>query len=170
MKEGTFSARLRSLRDGNGWNARLMSEKTGIPKQTLESYMSLKGAPSPGLDALKKMSIGLEVSLDWLVFGAEPVGEDVARLVRLCAHSAALPFLELIQDKLAKGEVVFSAEGHLLGLTPQEWAADIGWKAGDKAKALAGTTRPSLRVAERVFEQQIEAIFSARNPHSPKQS
>lgn len=164
MAEDTFSARLRGLRERNNWNARIMSEKTGIPKQTLESYMSLKAGPLPGLDALKKIALGLEVSLDWLVFGAQPVGDDVAQIVRLSAMSGALPCFELLLNKLQQGEAVLRSDGTLLGLTPQEWAADIGWRAGEKAKAIAeaGTSRATLAVAERAMKSDLEGVLKDR--------
>lgn len=164
MLEDSFSSRLRGLRDRNGWNARLMSEKTGVPKQTLESYMSLKGGPLPGLDALKRISVGLGVSLDWLVFGGEPVGDDVSRLVRLCARSGALPCFELLLTRLQNGEALLRADGTLLGLTPEEWAADIGWRAGEKAKAISeqGASQTNLQAAERVIDSELESILAGR--------
>lgn len=164
MAEDTFSARLRGLRERNNWNARVMSEKTGIPKQTLESYMSLKAGPLPGFDAMKKLALGLEVSLDWLVFGAQPVGDDVARIVRLSAMSGALPCFELLLNKLQQGEAVLSSDGTLLGLTPQEWAADIGWRAGEKAKAISerGTSRATLEAGERAMDSELEGILKDR--------
>ena len=97
------------------------------------------GGKIPGLDALKKIALGLEVSLDWLVFDAQPVGDDLARIVRLSAMSGALPCFELLLNKLQQGEAVLRSDGTLLGLTPQEWAADIGWRAGDKAKEISET-------------------------------
>lgn len=164
MAEDTFSARLRGLRERNNWNARIMSDKTGIPKQTLESYMSLKAGPLPGLEALKKIALGLEVSLDWLVFGAQPVGDDVAQIVRLSAMSGALPCFELILSKLQQGEAVLRSDGTMLGLTPQEWAADIGWRAGEKAKAITevGTSRATLAVAERAMDSELEGVLKDR--------
>lgn len=164
MAEDTFSARLRGLRERNNWNARIMSDKTGIPKQTLESYMSLKAGPLPGLEALKKIALGLEVSLDWLVFGAQPVGDDVAQIVRLSAMSGALPCFELILSKLQQGEAVLRSDGTILGLTPQEWAADIGWRAGEKAKAITevGTSRATLAVAERAMKSDLEGVLKDR--------
>lgn len=164
MTEDTFPARLRGLRERNNWNARIMSEKTGIPKQTLESYMSLKTGPLPGFDALKKIAQGLEVSLDWLVFGAQPFSDDVARIVRLSAMSGALPYFELFLTKLQQGEAILRSDGTLLGLTPQEWAADIGWRAGEKAKAISemGTSRSTLEVGERAMDTELEGILKDR--------
>lgn len=73
----TVSARLRELRENRRITTQIMSDATGIPKRTLESYMLRKNAALPGLEALKRLSVGLGVSLDWLVFRkrqVSPVG------------------------------------------------------------------------------------------------
>ncbi len=78
--------------------------------------------------------------------------------------SGALPCFELLLNKLQQGEAVLRSDGTLLGLTPQEWAADIGWRAGEKAKAISetGTSRATVKVGERAMVSELEGILKDR--------
>ena len=42
-----FAARLRDLRDDNGWTTAEMSYLSGLPKRSLEKYMLRDGASLP---------------------------------------------------------------------------------------------------------------------------
>ncbi len=80
-----MSERLRRLRENRRLTTQAMSDATGIPKHTLESYMLKENAAQPGLDALKHLSGGLGVSLDWLIFGE---GRSAGRTGSIAGGSA----------------------------------------------------------------------------------
>lgn len=76
--EAPFDVILRRLKVANGWTLAEMASLTGLPKRSIESYMREKDPQKPGLDALKRMAKGLNVSVDALVFGGsdEPEKDD----------------------------------------------------------------------------------------------
>ncbi len=63
----TLVERLHIVQNREGLTIKEMAERCGIPKSSLESYMRVKGAKRPGIDALIAISTGMEVSIDWLV-------------------------------------------------------------------------------------------------------
>lgn len=153
-----LASRLRGLRERNALTTQAMSDMTGIPKRTLESYMLKQNAPLPGLEALKRIALGLEISLDWLVFGGDKTGEDIARITRLSCRSAALPFLTEIRLRGMSGEQGLFDNGTIMGLSVEELAGEIAAKAGQKAQGLAeiGIRQETLKPAERFFDAQIK--------------
>lgn len=159
MSTESFAHRLRQLRDGNSWTAQVMAEKTGLPKRTIESYMRHENPPLPGLEALQKISKGLRVTLDWLVFGVKPVSDDAGRLVRLSVYAAALPVINLILSHHRENKPGLFTDQTIIDLTPEQWAAEIGWDAGERAMALAGrgVSQDSLQVAQKVIEKNLLA-------------
>lgn len=132
-----LSARLRNLRDTNGWTVADMAERTGIPKRTMDKYMLRTSASLPGFDALCSLSAGLGVSLDWLVFGAERAGQRVELFAERAAYDVVKIFAETLLHYQEQGTDLFSASDRLLGLDPEEWAADLAMRAAEKAKGLA---------------------------------
>lgn len=140
-----LAGRLRALRESNGWTVVDMAERTGIPKRTLDKYMLREGASLPGFEALIALSTGLGVSLDWLVFGAERVGETAELLAYRSARDASLPYFEMLVREHHNGRTI--VEGELVfNLTAEECAAGIGETAGARAKQLAadGITKEEL--------------------------
>ena len=138
MMTGDLAYRLRLLRDRRGWTVVDMAERTGIPKRTLDKYMLRSKANLPGFDALVALSKGLGVSLDWLVFGAEFMSKGSELLATMAATQISQQYFETLLRSDASGErPVFDGE-EILGLSPEEWAADLGWRTGEKAKELAG--------------------------------
>jgi len=132
-----LAARLRKIRQNRAITTQAMAEATGIPKRSLESYMLKQNAAAPGIEALSKLSVGLEVSLDWLVFGGQDLGLDQSRLVRVAARAALLPMLNSIVKNYRRGSETAFETDTIFGLLPQELAAEIATDAGDRARALA---------------------------------
>lgn len=166
---GDFASRLRQLRDNHGWTVAEMAYRTGVPKRTLDKYLLREGASLPGFDALIAISRGLGVSIDWLVLGTDVVGENTDLLADRCARDASLPVFEALlrhhhsaQRPLVEGEMI-------LGLSPDEWAADVGARAGEVAKALIerGVTTEDLKMwrhnqGERLWELVEERARAVR--------
>lgn len=65
--------RLHVLRARSGLSTQEMATRCGLPKSSLESYMRLKNAKRPGVDALLSIANAMEVSLDWLVGRADDI-------------------------------------------------------------------------------------------------
>ena len=141
-----LASRLRALRDRQGWTVSDMAERTGIPKRTLDKYMLRSGANHPGFDALLSISKGLGVSLDWLVFGSDFVSEGSELLAAMAAEVTSQQYFELILRYHHSGERPVVDGEEILGLTPEDWASDMGSRVGAKAKELAsrGITRQEL--------------------------
>lgn len=144
--QADFAARLRQLRDQNNWTVAEMAERTGIPKQTLDKYLLRTGASLPSFEGLIALSRGLGVSLDWLVLGSEGVTDTTELLVRRCAATVSQAHFEALLREYHEGKrPIFDGE-EILSLTPEEWAGDIGLRAGAKARELAanGVTKSDL--------------------------
>lgn len=138
--------RLRSLRDRRGWTVADMAERTGIPKRTLDKYMLRSGASLPGHEALLALAKGLGISLDWLVFGTDFSSEGSDLLATVAATEVSQQYFEtLLQHHEAGERPIFEGE-EILGLSPEEWATDLGWRVGEKAREMAarGTTLQEL--------------------------
>lgn len=123
-----------------------MAERTGIPKRTLDKYMSRYDASLPGYEALVALSKGLGVSLDWLVFGRDFVGEGSELLAAMAAEELGRQYFEMILRYHHSGELPLVSGEEVLGLTPEEWGADLAARVGQKANELAskGITREEL--------------------------
>ncbi|MGM9537841.1 MAG: helix-turn-helix domain-containing protein [Candidatus Onthomonas sp.] len=67
----TFQERLRQLRTARGWSQEALAERLGLSRQAVQKWES--GAARPDMDNLVTLSRLFQVSLDWLVTGAEPV-------------------------------------------------------------------------------------------------
>ena len=162
----SLADRLRNLQERNNWTVADMADRTGIPKRTLDKYLLRDGASLPGFDALCALSKGLGVSLDWLVFGADAASEPIELIADKAADTIARMFftgiLRLGKDK-QKRESFFSAEA-LMGLTPEEWAADIGLRAGEEAAKLIqeGTTRAELSFWREARKERMVELLSGR--------
>ena len=143
-----FAARLRTLRERRGWTVVEMAERTGIPKRTLDKYMLRNGANLPGFEALLALAKGLGVSLDWLAFGADFIGNGSELLASVAAERASLSYFEMFHRFATSGERPIVDGEDLLGLTPEEWAQALGYDAGEKAQELAkqGVTREELLI------------------------
>lgn len=172
---GDLAIRLRDLRDHNNWTVADMAERTGIPKRTLDKYILRQEASLPGFEALCALSKGLGVSLDWLVFGSESAGESLELFVDRAAYEVVNKFAEtLIRYKL-EGRSDLIGETSILGLTPEEWAADLGLRAGEFATELLrdGTSREQLMVwqhartkrAWELLRDRTNAITSNSHPN-----
>lgn len=87
--------KLRALQDFYGLTLQEMADRCGLPKRSLENYIRTKKPQRPGLDALRSMADGLEVSIDWLIgrtdeaFAPEFSTEDYA----LFCHGVVLRLL-----------------------------------------------------------------------------
>lgn len=156
-----FAARLRELRDRQGWTVAEMSYRTNIPKRTLDKYLLRDGSSLPGFEALLALSKGLGVSLDWLVVGSEAVSETSELVVDKCASKAALPVFDaLLRYHREAVRPIFEGE-LILGLTPEEWAAEIGSRAGEEAKSqvASGMTKEDLLIwRQRRSDRLIELL------------
>lgn len=163
---GEFSRRLRHLRNINDWTVQEMAEMTGVPKRTLDNYMQKKNAPQPGLDALVKISIGLGVSLDWLLLGEEVHALSQGVFVRLTTRAAALPFLQSLRIHIdqTKDQPDFWStlfgDGKLMGLTPEQLALEIANEAGRRAEIIS--IRPVRNETMRTLD--IEALKKGYQP------
>lgn len=140
------SNRLRELRDQNNWTVADMSERTGIPKRTLDKYMLRQGASLPGLEALCALSRGLGVSLDWLIFGAAAASESVELIADRTADNVVNLFAETLLHHRREGRPDLITDERILNMSPEEWAADLGLRAAEKARALLteGVTKEDL--------------------------
>lgn len=132
-----LAGRLRALRERRGWTVVDMAERTGIPKRTLDKYMLRSGANLPGFDALLAMAKGLGVSLDWLAFGTDFSCDGSELLATVAAERESLQYFETILRHASSGDRPLAVGEELLGLTPEEWAADLALRVGERAKKLA---------------------------------
>jgi transcriptional regulator with XRE-family HTH domain len=129
-----LALRLRHLRDQNKWTVADMAEMTGLPKRTLDKYMLRSDASLPGFEALCALSKGLGVSLDWLVFGADTASGTVELLTHRATYEVARLFAETLLSQHRKhGEAIFS-ESTIMTLSPEEWAADLGFRARENVR------------------------------------
>lgn len=85
-----------------------LSRRSGVPRRTLENYLS--GRSEPKATALAAIAAAASVSLDWLIVGQEPRGP---------ASSAASP-VEV--PLMAKAIAVIEAETEDVNLTPVDKA------------------------------------------------
>lgn len=168
------SNRLRELRDRNSWTVADMSERTGIPKRTLDKYMLRQGASLPGLEALCALSRGLGVSLDWLVFGAPAASESVELIADRAADHVVSLFAETLLRCQREGRADLITGERILNLSPEEWAADLGLRAADKAGAILaeGATKEDLlrwraARAERLTELLRDRFNELTKPEIP---
>ena len=121
-----LAARFRALRDRVGTTVTMMSWRTGIPKRTLEKYMLREGANLPGLEALVSLSIGLDVSLDWLVFGEEGKSNILPILVERSAYFAAVSVFEsILSTAIISSENLVSGE-RFINLVPEHCGQSSG--------------------------------------------
>ncbi|MCU0912419.1 MAG: helix-turn-helix domain-containing protein [Rhodobacteraceae bacterium] len=158
------SARLRALREENGWTVADMAERTGIPKRTLEKYMLRTGGSLPGLDALVSLSRGLGVSLDWLVFGEEIAGETMELVAtRAAAEVSAALFETLVREHRERGASIVQGE-EVLRLTVDEWSLWIGETVGEKARELVseGASKEKLLTWRAAKREQAHEFFMDR--------
>lgn len=156
--------RLRELRDQKHWTVADMAERTGLPKRTLDKYMLRAGASLPGFDALCALSKGLGVSLDWLVFGADSAGEGVELFAERAAHHVVKLFSETLINYHLEGRNPIVSADSILNLAPEEWAADLGFRAGEKARELvaAGTTKEDLLTWRHLCLERIQELVRDR--------
>ncbi|PIV72703.1 MAG: hypothetical protein COW55_15830 [Rhodobacteraceae bacterium CG17_big_fil_post_rev_8_21_14_2_50_65_11] len=164
MMIGELSLRLRDLRDRNRWTVADMSERTGIPKRSLDKYMLRSGASLPGFDALCALSKGLGVSLDWLVFGADIAGEIVELIADRAANDMVQLFAETLLRYNSEGRSGIIGENEILTASPEEWAADLGLRAGERARELmaSGTTKADLLTWKQWRTERMSELLSDR--------
>lgn len=171
--DSEIALRLRKLRDQSGWTVADMAERSGIPKRTLDKYMLRAGASLPGFDALCSLSKGLGVSLDWLVFGADTASNGVELIVDRATNDVVILLIETILHHHKIGQPDLLTGEKILNLTPEEWGADMGLRAGEKAKSLieGGVTKAQLlewrqsrqeRILE-LLEDRVEAMILAKS-------
>ena len=129
--------RLRELRDRNHWTVAAMAQRTGIPKRTLDKYMLRNGASLPGLEALRALSHGLGVSLDWLVFGSEGTSKTVGLIVNRACGQAVRRMAELIIQENDAGYPKLIAGEQIFNLTPEAWSLSLGEFAQAEAEKQA---------------------------------
>ncbi|WP_457650337.1 helix-turn-helix domain-containing protein [Profundibacter sp.] len=159
-----IATRLRYLRDANGWTVAEMSYRCGLPKRTLEKYMLRSNASLPGYEALIAISKGFGVSLDWLVFGSDIAGEMVELVADRCAASASLPVFDALLRYHREGSRKIFSNEEILGLSIEEWAAQIGSEAGEIAKKLSedGVTKEDLLVWKQARNDRLKEILNNR--------
>lgn len=173
--ENDLAARLRELRQRRGWTVAEMAERTGLPKRTLDKYMLRTDAILPGFDALLALAKGLGVSLDWLAFGNEFASDSSGLLAAVAAERAGLRYFEAIYRYAKAGDRLLVEGECLLGLTPEEWATDLGHNVGDMAKNIArsGATREELlvsisasvdRLKELAHDRAARVVAAAEKP------
>ena len=68
-----FAERLRDLKSHRGWTIEDIAAKCELPKGTVERYLTTRYTAEPKLEALVKLSVGLDVSLNWLALGRGPI-------------------------------------------------------------------------------------------------
>lgn len=159
-----LASRLRSLRERRGWTVVDMAERTGIPKRTLDKYMLRSGANLPGFEALLAMAKGLGVSLDWLAFGNEFSGEGSDLLASVASELESLQYFETIMNRAREAGSSMVEGEELLGLTPEEWASDLAFRVGERAKKLAteGVTREELLLRRAASNERTNELFRDR--------
>lgn len=155
MDESSIASRLRQVKDQNGWTAGEMADRIGMSRRSLESYMRKENAPLPGVEALKQIALGLRISLDWLVLGAEDAALVGVLLVRLAAERAALPVLENLMEAQRRNDAVPEA-AYL--------AQEIGAHAAANAETLVASGATSVQIAQliRLSTKQAEGTLKAK--------
>lgn len=173
-----LAARLRTLQGSQDWTVQEMAALAGLPKRSLENYMRKTGPQIPSAEVLAKMAEAYGVPVDWLLFGAESVALNQARLVRLCARSASVLFTEAFQraaESLCADPAnasLLMPEGKLLGMTPEEWAMEIATEAGKRAEGIVSMPNflNHLKVGERVVNDQAAVMKKPLAQSSKPQS
>ncbi|MDF3605453.1 helix-turn-helix transcriptional regulator [Paracoccus sp. DMF-8] len=138
MSADTIAARLRQVKDQNGWTAAEMATMIGISRRTLESYMRRENAPLPGVEALKQIALGLRVSLDWLVLGDVDAALGGVLLVRLAAERAALSTLKNLIEMQQHDELIPQ---------PEYLAQEIGAHAAGLAETIVSSGLTMAQIA-----------------------
>ncbi|WP_113912216.1 helix-turn-helix domain-containing protein [Roseovarius dicentrarchi] len=117
--------RLHVLRAQQGMTIQQMAERCGIPKSSLESYMRLKGAKRPGVDALIAIADEMGVSIDWLVgrsadsFSTKLTQKDYA----LACFAVVSSLLIWVRSKQAQSESSIIDDDSFAGIPDAEIAA-----------------------------------------------
>lgn len=152
-----FADRLRASIGGNGLTIQGLADKTGIPKRTIENYLRSKDPQLPSVEAAAKLSIGLGVSLDWLLLNSNAFADNAGRAVKLWATVAAKSYLEDMLKYHRQGSAVFSGET-ILGFTPDALAKAIGENAASRARAIneMGGGYDAMKTAEAVFSSMSD--------------
>lgn len=73
ISKSEVAMRIKQLVEGAGGPKRA-SELTGLPVGTINN--AIRGVNLPGSETLAQISKGLQRSLDWIMFGKEPGGQD----------------------------------------------------------------------------------------------
>ena len=68
--------RILKLREKQGWSLADLSNKTGVKAQTINAIELGKSA-NPTMEVIKKLSIGFDVSSDYLIFGKAKTINDL---------------------------------------------------------------------------------------------
>lgn len=138
MSTDTIAARLRQVKDQNGWTVAEMAKMIGMSRRTLESYMRRENAPLPGVEALKQIALGLRVSLDWLVLGDVDAALGGVLLVRLAAERAALPTLKNLIEMQQRDQLIPQ---------PEYMAQEIGAHAAGLAETIVSSGLTMAQIA-----------------------
>ncbi len=134
-----LTQRLGNLRETAGVTPAEMSERTAIPKRSLEKYMLRTNASAPGLDARCALVRGLGLSLDWLLVGHEAAGERAELFAERSDYDVVTLLVEtLIKYHLEGKSALVDGKG-VLGQAPEERASNLGVRAGQKARELAAS-------------------------------
>ena len=138
-----------------------MAERTGIPKQTFDQKLLRTGASVPGFDAPCAFSTGLGVLLYWRVFGPVVAGAGVELFAHKTAHDALNSFSETLKAHYLEGRRCIIAPQSTLNLTPEEWAADCGMRAGEHVKALmaSGTAKEDCLIWRHQSHERVAELL-----------
>ncbi|MGG7567740.1 helix-turn-helix domain-containing protein [Rhodovulum sp. DZ06] len=157
--------RLHQLRVERGVTIQAMAELCGLPKSTLESYMKMKAARRPGLDALIAIANGMDVSIDWLVGRAssKALDEDAKRKLAVAAYDATVHLLQQLCKAQAESSKPVISEDRIAGRTIDHTAvlAMLDFVASSGLFAAPGgqAGRTDLRDVDAVLE-----VIEARQP------
>lgn len=152
MNDQSISARLRLLKDQNGFTSQTMADAIGMSRRTLESYMRRENAPLPGIEALRQFA-SLGVSLDWLVCGENWAEIQAAMIVRVSAERASLAvFTNYLQAKDA---------GQTLP-QPEFLALEVGTQAAQIASNYAKLGTTAVQMAVLLKQTEAQSIESMR--------
>jgi transcriptional regulator with XRE-family HTH domain len=117
--------RLHLLRARSGLSTQQLATRCGIPKSSMESYMRLKDAKRPGIDALISISNAMNVSLDWLAGRVDDSNQPLlySRDYALGCFNVVLSLLDWLRKAYSDHPERFVSETEFAGREDAEIAA-----------------------------------------------
>lgn len=165
-----LAERLQMARSRRGLTIQQMSEICGLPKSTLESYMSLKSPKRPGLDALIAIADGMGFSLDWLVGkSVDNVSRNLARKdYSLACFNTVLDLLSRLASEQANASEPIIRDEKFAGADMHELAAEAMFEFAERLDRMDVPISEARHIRDDLVAE-IEALNARKNQRDPAQ-